>query len=167
MMVGFNVTLPAIKITWVGNLTWKSGLIALIEVGRPILTSSRGHPDQKRYGRWKIILSFACLIFPFPIELIWFTLFTAAANWIPLLIAKAVFPSHHCRSSDQWFSRNLHFWCLSGTMEALSPPCKLNNYQLSFPFSQWETAVTGLFQPLKHPASRPSGDQILRLSGVI
>lgn len=41
MMVGFNVTLPWIRILWAGNLTWKSGLVALIAMGRPVLIYGR------------------------------------------------------------------------------------------------------------------------------
>lgn len=166
MMVGFNVTLPWIRILWVGKLTWKSGLVALIAMGRPVLIYGRHLLVAVRIRKGMTDGRLSCLLLACPslFPQSWFDL-PCCCCWelTPFAASKVVIV-------DLLISGSQSSGLLVSDPDCGSAlPWELSNYhnnRLSLPSSQWETAV-GLLQLLKRPASRPSDYQIRRFSGVI
>lgn len=91
VMVGFNVILPEIGITWIGNFTWRTALMNSVDEKRPTqvwaVPFDKGPDEQRAWPRKQC----TSLSVPYTTKLLW--LIPATADCLRLI--SRIFRLHH------------------------------------------------------------------------
>lgn len=122
MVVSFNVTLLWIRILWVGNLTWKSGLVALIAVERPVLIYGWHLKVAARIRKGMTDGRLSCLLLACPalFQQSWFDL-PCCCCWElnPFAAGRTAVPKLSLWVYWSVVLSLLGFWCMIRTVEVL------------------------------------------------